>query len=54
MYIDIFVRSLISVCMLMTTVLKVSAKGFWHDFVCMHYTILRLRDDRTIRVGCNT
>ena len=36
-----------------TTVLEVSAQGFWRDFVCMHYTILRLRDDRTIRVWCN-
>ena len=37
----------------MTTILEVNAQGHWHDFVCIHYTILRLRDDRTIRVGCN-
>ena len=50
---DILIRCKRNVCMSMTTVLEVSAKGFWRDFVCMHYTILRLRDNRTIRVGCN-
>ena len=42
-----------NVCILMTTILEVNGQGFWRDFVCMHYMILRLKDDRTIRVGCN-
>ena len=46
---DITIRCKRSVCMSMMTVLKVSSKGFCRDFICMHYTILRLSGDRILR-----
>ena len=50
---DIVIRCKRNVCMSTTTVLEVSAQRFRRGFVCMHYTIVRLRDDWKIGVECN-